>query len=75
MTISILKLSDEELQYHPDLPFLKKLSMIYVISISICFGLCLVAGGGYLYFKRLLANEGEGEGVAGKTGKSSKQKM
>ena len=53
MTISILKLSDSQASLHPDLAFLKKMSLIYVISLGVTFGLALVGGGVTYHFKRL----------------------
>ncbi len=53
MTISILKLSDSQASLHPDLAFLKKMSMIYVITIGVTFGLAFIGGGVAYHFKRL----------------------
>jgi hypothetical protein len=54
MTISILKLSDSQVAEHPDLPFLKKMSLIYVICLGISVGMGLIGGGGYLYYKKMM---------------------
>ena len=53
MTISILKLSDSQASLHPDLSFLKKMSLIYVIALGVTFGLAFIGGGVTYHFKRL----------------------
>jgi len=56
MAISILKLSDIQIFSHPDLSFLKKMSLIYIVCISISIGIAIISGGGYLYLKKSLKN-------------------
>jgi hypothetical protein len=56
MAISILKLSETQILFHPDLLFLKKMSLIYIVCISISIGVTIISGGSYLYLKKSLKN-------------------